>query len=236
MAPRWLTRFRGPWGRGFAATALIVLLAALVQILIATESRGAWIAFVGGAVPVLLWSGLRHADELLTPAGRTVVIAWAALILVAVGVAAVNTERVASRFDDAERTLESALRDGLSGAPDTALGYRLRVWSTVAERWTEHPILGWGPGTARPLILESPDTGIHHLEHIHNGYLQVLVELGLAGAVLLGAMLWLSLRVLWSAARRGDCPYDIWLLLGGAYLITAIWSVTGFQAVHVPWR
>ena len=75
------------------------------------------------------------------------------------------------------------------GAPES-WRQRLEVWAFASERVLERPWLGWGLEAARTF----PQVPLHP----HNAALQVWIELGLIGALLL-ALLWL--RVFESVAR-----------------------------------
>lgn len=90
--------------------------------------------------------------------------------------------------------LEAALRNDGFNLSDF---HRLFIWQFVTERIWEQPWLGWGmdssraiPG-GRELIL----WGIETLPlHPHNGALQVWLELGVIGAVLVAAWAWLAFQ------------------------------------------
>lgn len=68
---------------------------------------------------------------------------------------------------------------------------RLRIWSFVAERMTEHPLRGAGLDASRAF------PGV--LLHPHNAPLQLWYELGVPGAVL-GMLFWL-----WLWTRIAEC-------------------------------
>jgi exopolysaccharide production protein ExoQ len=84
-------------------------------------------------------------------------------------------------------------------------GHRLLIWSFVGDRIAEHPLAGWGldssraiPGGKNPI-----EAGATWLPlHPHNAPLQLWLELGVPGAVLLSllaASAWLALgRAEWS--------------------------------------
>jgi O-antigen ligase/tetratricopeptide (TPR) repeat protein len=76
---------------------------------------------------------------------------------------------------------------------------RLRLWQADLHAVADFPVLGCGPGShpyVYPLYLEKPPAVTY--THAENGYLQVLMEGGTAGAVLLavavGCVVWWSLR------------------------------------------
>lgn len=96
-----------------------------------------------------------------------------------------------------------------------ALGYsfyhRVYIWHFVAERIAERPLAGWGMEAARVIpegggqaliVPGDPDRGIEERMgerlplHPHNATLEVWLDLGLVGAVLLVAMLWATVAAL----------------------------------------
>ncbi len=84
-----------------------------------------------------------------------------------------------------------------------SLQHRLHMWNYVAERIAEHPLRGWGVDASR--WFQAGDITMRDLMstyqfevqllplHPHNGVLQVWLELGLPGAVLLTAVVVLLL-------------------------------------------
>lgn len=90
--------------------------------------------------------------------------------------------------------------------------HRLIIWQFAAQRLMEAPTIGWGLDAARNLpggkdIIEVPLGGGRVAKgeimplHPHNGPLQVWLELGAIGAVLLATTLALAVRRLYRLAR-----------------------------------
>jgi len=88
------------------------------------------------------------------------------------------------------------------------------IWQFAAQRLMEAPTIGWGLDAARNLpggkdIIEVPLGGGRVAKgeimplHPHNGPLQVWLELGAIGAVLLATTLALAVRRLYARARDG---------------------------------
>lgn len=84
--------------------------------------------------------------------------------------------RLAQRFVDF---------DGLTGAIRASWSVRLHIWRFTVDRVVEHPLRGWGLDAARSFGDAIP-------LHPHDGAVQVWLELGLPGALLVTA-LWLGL-------------------------------------------
>jgi O-antigen ligase len=81
--------------------------------------------------------------------------------------------------------------------------HRVEIWHYAAQKIAEKPLLGWGFDASRTLggttqfVLEQPDgakitfPGVSLLPlHPHNGILQVWLEMGAAGALLLMGMMY----------------------------------------------
>jgi exopolysaccharide production protein ExoQ len=77
--------------------------------------------------------------------------------------------------------------------------HRLVIWQFAAERVFEHPLAGWGldasraiPGNNEQLFLflfgGSPETGQALPLHPHNALIQIWLELGVIGVILIGAI------------------------------------------------
>jgi len=108
--------------------------------------------------------------------------------------------------------------------------HRLAMWSFAVEKIDEKPIWGWGmdasrfiPQTDRRL---SPNMELMPL-HPHNAFLQVRMELGLPGAILVAALVGL----LFSGIGRAGDRFSGAMLAGavGAYLTVAAISYGVWQ-------
>jgi O-antigen ligase len=109
------------------------------------------------------------------------------------------------------------------------------------EQWLQRPWLGWGPGTSRSLIVGSGEVGLWNpedgvLKHLHNSYLEMLVQLGVVGFGL-----WMSMIVilLWgtvAAMRAGRMSQDLGWFILFALLYLAIWSLFNFRMVNQDFR
>lgn len=67
--------------------------------------------------------------------------------------------------------------------PSTSAGWRLVLWSTSWEVFTNNPITGVGFQNLHPYFLELKRLGGNSIAHAHNNYLQILAEHGILGAL-----------------------------------------------------
>ena len=160
----WQSRFRK------AALILPVLVAVILSFL---DSSAAILGLVAGGLTALLAAGRRKA-------GQIVLIVVTAAILI--GAPLAPKQLYALGLHQADWLVESAQR-------------RVEIWSFAAERIVERPIFGWGFDAARhigDLNIKNEETGRFVMPlHPHNAPLQVLLELGIIGSLILFGLLWL---------------------------------------------
>lgn len=204
----------------FGGTAIVASFAAAL-----TKARGAWVAATValGVMVVLLMRGrgLRPRAWGLLGLGVLLAVAPAEMILRASGESVAS--RVATIFDPTYPTNR----------------YRLEWWAESWQMFKDSPILGVGIGNYALARLPyaryvdpSPTTFLI-VEHPHNEYLHVAVEMGLTGAL---AALWLLVATA-CMARRALRETDG----TAAYLLTSasVASLAGGMAHSVffyPWH
>lgn len=117
------------------------------------------------------------------------------------------------------------------------MGERLEIWQFAAQKITEQPFLGYGVEAMR--ILKS-DTVFsvnktHTMLHPHNGFLQLWLEMGILGAVLGIAGLWLViLRILKDPALypvSTACLAAVLCLIGTGYGLWQGWLIALFMCL-----
>jgi len=242
FAPRLLGSVTSPYivPRTIAWMAALVILCIVFS---ATQVRGSWIAAIL-VVPLVLY--LRYRPRLSSlydwGIGKRLFIAMTVIVLAATTVA--GLKGIAARTQAERQALEMLAEGQRENVPRTSISWRVDMQFFGLRKWLERPLLGWGPGTVRQLIdptehpeLLHPDR--HGVErpfgHLHNTYLEVLVELGLVGAMLLMAIVGLVIQGLWLAYRRNVVPHDYALFLLGSFAMTAIWAAFNFNVPQFDW-
>jgi exopolysaccharide production protein ExoQ len=131
--------------------------------------------------------------------------------------------------------------------PPSAL-HRLSIWNTAAERLKERPILGFGMNTTRSLYGNSDRITREYFAndlskkwvnifepiplHAHNGILQIWLELGIGGALLLGAIILSLIRLMCeNSSTRSSNRY--WLSAGFGLMTS---SLVIFSLSYGPWQ
>jgi O-antigen ligase len=181
---------------GFArsrALAVLVLMAVLVVLVLSKSKTSAVLALLSVAL-----AGLLLAVGRLT--GR-----WLAVLSLAMVNGILLTGWLASARDvDVAAVLAQA------GIDPTLTG-RDEVWQVLLERWSERPLLGYGYGSFWDTAATSEEVMRSYgltfaFGQGHNGYLDVLIQLGLAGLLAAGAMgVAVLVRLLSRMRDGGDC-------------------------------
>ncbi len=183
--------------------AALIATAAILLALVYTQSRGAFVAVVAGAIVVAV---LRRV------APRR--LALIAVVVVAVGAVALPGE-VKHRF--------GALGGITAGATarDPSLRGRLSENIAALEMFRDHPIVGVGPKNFELLYPRyAQRTGLDQRPEpraAHSLYLESLAETGIVGSVPFALLLWVSLRRA-LRARRAAVDGRAGLLAEGCFV------------------
>ena len=156
--------------------------------LLLSRSRMVWIAFFIGLV-IFIW--LVQRGGLLK--GKTV-FGLGLFVLLALGllVAHGGAGEIAKRFQELSNAIYTPL--DAKATKFYSLVYRLNLWKAASRAIADNP-LGWGLGTFSTVF---PQYRLHSdrffVDYAHNEFLQVGVDLGIPGILLLAAFLFLCLR------------------------------------------
>ncbi|AMX03525.1 O-antigen ligase family protein [Microbulbifer thermotolerans] len=226
LAPRL---FR--WARRSAYTLLpvgLLWLAAVIACSLAvlyTQTRAVWLGLTLAVLFLLtavLWAqfagfGRRRLRRLVVMS--TLILA----LLVALGGKFGGI--VAERLEYEHHAIGLVLAGDIDSVPYTSTGIRVHTWVDALPWIQERPLLGWG-GKGRRLVIEHSETMPRQLKdtmgHLHNSYLDLQVNNGLLGSLLLLALIgWLLLASL-RAWRQGVLPGDLLLFFLG-FMLYWLW-------------
>jgi len=158
-----------------------------LQILLLSQSRGPWLAFLGAFLfsLVVIYGLLLKRERLKVTALATLVL------LVSVGTLTYHLGGgVYDRLTQETSVIIVIINDGIENAPPTSWGKRAHLLAAGIRAIQEKPLLGWGWGAANFIIQH--DDFIHeeaqHYNHFHNQWVDVGVRLGILGVVLFMAV------------------------------------------------
>ncbi|MDZ7751670.1 MAG: O-antigen ligase family protein [Gammaproteobacteria bacterium] len=187
-----------------------------------TLTRMAWLAFAVAVPWVMIYMVANRTQPFAGARARALLSIIMAISLVAVIWHQWDKigPRVITEFDE---FVAAAQLDGAHvGDGSIGLRYKALVWGR--DRFEERPILGWGIGTFDPLKEKTDDVNLS-LHHLHNLYMQVLVEMGLVGAALTALFLILLGQSVFRAYREGLFPSDVVVWLALSMLVAALWAM-----------
>ena len=162
-------------------------LALFLFVLLMSGSRGAWIV---EAALLLLWLALQLGRR-ITARARTALAAGAPLAAAACAVLAAALYSHFAAFFGRDLTLSG----------------RTAIWAQVARFIARRPLIGYGydafwRGFTGPSL--QIDSAVHFVvEHAHNGFLEILLELGVLGLALFLLSWTRAVARLWPLWRRG---------------------------------
>jgi O-antigen ligase len=150
-----LARQRGIWPLGIAGSAASLAVAFM------SGSRTVWLA---GIAALLLCAVVAGRHRVPRPTWR-----WAVIGILAAGILLLVSGSIISRL----------------GAGST-VALRLGIWDSSIRTWLESPLTGFGPGTFAAQLGLAGYYDAHQglVPHAHNAAVQILVEAGLLGGVL----------------------------------------------------
>ncbi|SHF87579.1 O-antigen ligase [Microbulbifer donghaiensis] len=203
----------------------LVAVAICLLAVLYSQTRGVWLGlslavlFLG--IAALRAAFIRWGAKSWPRLAVISVLSVAALVAVGAKFGGIIVERL----DYERETIDAVMAGDFDSAPFTSTGIRLHTWMEALPWIQERPLLGWG-GKGRSLVIEQSATMPQHLKdsfgHLHNSYLDLQVNNGLLGSLLLLALVgWLLIGSV-KTWRRGELPGDLLLFF---LCFTLFWLV-----------
>lgn len=221
---------------------LLLLMVLFPTLLLLSNSRSSLLIFAA----VLLAAGgkylVRKKDRAVTFKVERHVLILASGVILLLGI--LFTPRVIERFmfeADVWRAIATGQIEemSLSGAHNyKSSDVRVLMWQIAAEKIAEKPLTGWGPGTSAVLLDPVRVKTGQMVYDFHNIVIELLIEVGLVGLVLIIAANYLAILSLWRAYRAGSCGAHLLIYLCSAlaviYLASCI-NIRTNEAIGRNW-
>jgi O-antigen ligase len=214
--------------RILALPLLVGLILLMIFGVITTQNRSVWLGLILSAIilPLICAVALLTGRYSLRWGTFTRVVTIGIGILLAglvmlyfMGGSA--TQRLSEETIDVATIKEMAQ---LKTVPRSSVGIRIGSWSAAREWIAERPVFGWGGANASKLIKQSPyfdEDFKKSVGHLHNSYLETLVNVG--GAAFM-CMIAIAFLVAWRTVmtwRQGKMPTDVFLFSCAFFLFWA---------------
>jgi len=198
-----------------AVLAMFFFIAVPIAVL-ATKTRGVWLAFAGSVILMMFSSSKRVRYACL---GLIVAAALAVCSVITFGN---PSNSIADRFEE-----------------QSPVEFRIAMYRAGWEMFLEKPVFGWGMRDMQA-ELASRVADFHQEEFFfHNTYLEILVQHGLLG---IGLYAWIVIDLLRLGRHPGsmslhgqflDCRFQsVWIVFVLVYLINASFVVMNYQFVN----
>lgn len=208
---------------------IILVFAAAIMIigLLATNSRGGWFSLLVGLAFLLPLGGKRWRIW----ASTTAVIAGLGLL----GLLAVKSETLNPRIIYTYLQMHRAGDKAVNLGADT-LGPRIQIWQSTLPIIRQHPLWGTGGATWQWLYPKyRPDNMPGNPEYVHNDYLNLLSDYGLAGFALVGLAITCFLGHAYGVSRGENSSEERAFAVGSAMAVSAILVHSLFDFnLHIP--
>jgi putative inorganic carbon (hco3(-)) transporter len=177
----------------FVAAALLWLL--LTGLLLATQSRSAWIGAVAALLTLFaLWAYLMRPSRYRQAAGMLLLFLLLSGVLLA----------WLAGSDRWQRVWQEPLRETAVGNLNT-VSFRGEVWQWSITAVQDFPFTGTGLGTFRRVVFRFYPIAVsptYDIAHAHNIFLQVALDVGLPGLVAYLALLLVATFSAWQVATN----------------------------------
>ncbi|WP_226642172.1 O-antigen ligase family protein [Microbulbifer variabilis] len=190
-----------------------------------TQTRAIWFALAISLLTLLIV----YLVVVFRKQGKDIwlrLLSWGAVIGVAMIALWMKVgDVVINRLGLERNTVDALLSGNLESIPYSSIGVRVHSWHAAINWIAERPLLGWG-GKGRRLVIQSlqdmPSEFQNSIGHLHNSYLDLLVNYGFLGALVWGALnCWLFLAA-YKSWRKGFLPGDFFLFYIGFMVLWLI--------------
>lgn len=204
---------------------------------IVSQTRGVWLGLsvTGLLLPIMLVFASRLRAKPLISFHRFMLAGLACFAILGLLVTSFDLpNRISDRLA-AEKVTWESLRQAAAHENRSLSSIEVRVasWSAATEWVMEKPFMGWGGRGSRPLIRQSDlfsDEFKENFNHLHNSYLQVLVEIGLIGAAFIIAIIAFAGRATIRSYKRRSMPLDVFLF---SWLFFIFWLVVNIFESYI---
>lgn len=191
-----------------------------VSIVAIANTRGVFLGLLAG----VLAAGVGMLLKNFKPKKRETLVVVALAMMMALSLS--MTPNPLTKWLNEVETVKLLLSGDTSSIPkDTSSGIRIHTWVEGWKWFGRSPWVGWGENGKNLAIKESsalPEAIRIEFGHLHNSYIETLVNNGLLGIALLFALhAWLGATIFKGCRQRGIRDAQVFSLVAGALWLTA---------------
>lgn len=209
----------------------------LLQGFLLTQARSAWLAFLAALALGLALRWRASGTKIKLPSRPRTVLA----ALLVLGMIGFNSGLITQRLALEASSAQSLVNHSMAADDPTSISLRWRLQELGWSQWREHPWFGWGVSATYPMIVAYAQQRVlidkgTVLTHLHNSYLEIVVQFGLFGLALFLLPVVGMFAGLLAARRKGLLSEDLFVVLACVLLLTLVWCLFNFRMLNQDWR
>jgi O-antigen ligase len=212
----------------------LMLYLLMLWALIAVQARAAWAA--GAVIGLFFFARLIHGTLRRRTGGNlqhelTIALIFLVGTVVILGVFA---DTISNRLLEEHGRYELLIREDVATIEDRSVATRMFMIGVGWSAWLDRPLFGWGPGSSKHLISQADiPKEFQGNSELHNNYLEILVRLGIIGALLFfGFWFWLIVRFA-KCVRTQKIPID----MGGFVIsVSLLFFIVNFTDTYIDFQ
>jgi O-antigen ligase len=214
---------------------LLLTIAYCLLIIYINSSRQAWLALLLTAFFMASYFTIKHFNR-ATGKQKLVTISLFLGGMLCLSVVIANNNTIVERVMEEKEALGAIATLDFDEVPYSSFGIRLHSWVAASEFIKEKPIFGWG-SNGKTLVMKKtewlPDWVQYGFGHLHNTYIQILVNFGLVGLAFY-LFIWVYMtKNLFKEIRKGTIKKDIGYFYMG---FVCFWGIMNcFEAYQSFW-
>ncbi|MEW6765587.1 MAG: O-antigen ligase family protein [Pseudomonadota bacterium] len=128
-------------------------------------------------------------------------------------------EKMMARLGAEQETWQAILTGDWEHIPNTSIGMRIHMWHIGFELWLQHPLFGWGTKVSHLLASNDLNEAVRQFVQFHNGFVEILVRVGLVGGAFFVFAAILVFRASLRALNEGMISVFFFVFLMEAFVI-----------------
>ena len=161
----------------------LLLISYCLLVIYINESRQAWLALIITLVALSFYLVLQRFKQ-SSRRKQLLLINFFILGLIAFGSFLVTNDKIVKRVMVDKETISAVAEMSFDDVPYSSFGIRFHSWMAASDFILKKPLFGWGHN-GQSLVMEKtewlPDWVKNGFGHLHNSYLEILVNYGLVG-------------------------------------------------------
>lgn len=206
-----------------------------ILIVYLSSSRQSWLALL---VTGFLFASYFTIKRFKVSSGKrkilTIVLFLVAIL--SVGGTLVNSDKIVKRVMAEKEFLAAIISLNFDAVPYSSFGIRLHSWEASIAFITEKPLFGWG-GDGRTSVIQHtdwlPENIRQNFGHLHNTYLEILVNFGVVGLVFYFYVWFYFSKQIYRRVKSGELEKEIGYFY---FSFLCFWAVMNcFEAYQSYW-